>query len=255
MRKRLLLTISLVLMIALGATGCEGITSAPSSKVSTAVPTQQNTGIWVTGTGEVTVTPDLATLQVGVEVSETTVAGAQAEASEAMDRVMATLTDSGVAKKDIQTQYFRIRERTRWDDDTDQEIVIGYRVTNQVTAKIRDLAEVGSIIDAVVRAGGNLIRIDDLGFSVEDPSAYYDEARAKATADARDKAEKLAKQTGVKLGTPTYIAESTYTPVTYEGMVYAIAETPIPAPATVVPSISPGEVKVSLTVQIAYAIK
>jgi len=134
---------------------------------------------------------------------------------------------------------------------------------DKVTAKIRILAhesytldyKAGNIIDAVVKAGGNLIRIDDLSFSVDDPSVYYDEAREKATADAKDKAEKLAEQTGVKLGTPTYIAESTYMPLAYEGMMYAIAEAPIPAPAPAPPPVSPGEVKISLTVQIAYSIR
>jgi len=157
--------------------------------------------------------------------------------------------------EDVQTRYFRIRQRTRWDERTQQEIVVGYRVTNQVTAKIRDIENVGSIIDAVVRSGGDLIRINDLGFSVEDPSIYYDEAREKATDDARARAEKLAGEMGVKLGTPTYIAESAYMPPVYEGMMYAMAEGPIPAPAPAPPPISPGEVKVSLTVQVAYSIK
>ena len=258
--KNLWLVIFAVLIIfALGAAGCEGITSPVPRASTTGGITPQNTGIWVTGTGEVTVNPDIATLQVGVEAQEATVAEAQDEASEAMYKVMTALTDRGVKSEDIQTQYFRIRERTRWDEPSGQEIVVGYRVTNKVTAKIRDLEKVGSIIDAVVKAGGNLIRIDDLSFSVDDPSVYYDEAREKATADARDKAEKLANQAGVKLGGPTYIAESAHMPPIYEGMVYAIAEgaipAPAPAPAPAPPSVSPGEVTVSLTVQIAYSIR
>jgi uncharacterized protein YggE len=257
MREKQWLAICLVLaLMALGAAGCESFSPPNSRTTSTGgFISPQNTGIWVTGVGEVSVTPDIANLQVGVEAQETTVAEAQAEASEAMDKVMTALTGSGINKEDIQTRYFRISQRTRWDDETEQEIVIGYRVTNEVTAKIRELEKVGSIIDDVVRAGSNLIRIDNLGFSVDDPSAYYDEAREKATADAQAKAEKLAKQTGVKLGDPIYIAESAYTSPAYEGMVYAIAAAPIPAPAPVLPSVSPGEVKVSLTVQIAYSIK
>ncbi len=257
MRRKMWLAICLALIIiTLGLAGCDGFTSPTSRTTSTGgLITQQNTGIWVTGTGEVTVTPDIATLQVGVEAQETTVAGAQDEASKAMNKVVTALTDSGVNKDDIQTQYFRIRQRTRWDDETDQEIVVGYRVTNTVTAKIRDIEKVGSIIDAVVKAGGDLIRINDLSFSVDDPSAYYDEAREKATADAKARAEKLAKQTGVDLGKPTYVSESAYMPPMYEGMMYAIAEAPIPAPAPIEPSISPGEVKITLTVQVAYSIR
>lgn len=262
MKKKLWLAISLAIIIALGAAGCDSLTPPTSSGGPSTVNTQQNTGIWVTGTGEVTVIPDIATLQVGIEAQEITVSKAQAEASEAMNMVMTALTDSGVTPGDIQTQYFRIRQRTRWDDETGQEIVVGYRVTNKVTVKIRVLPhesytldyKASNIIDAVVSTGGDLIRIDDLGFSVDDPSAYYDEAREEATADARARAEKLAEQTGVKLGEPTYIAESAHMPPVYQGMMYALSEAPIPAPAPVTPSTSPGEVKVRLTVQVAYAI-
>ncbi|HJX12077.1 MAG TPA: SIMPL domain-containing protein [Dehalococcoidales bacterium] len=257
MKRWLWPTLGLLLtVIIIFATGCEGITSPPP-RTTAGAASGQNTGIWVTGTGEVSVTPDIAVLLVGVEAQETTVAAAQAKASGAMDSVMASLTESGLKKEDIQTQYFRIRQRTRWDDRTQQEVVTGYQVTNQVTARIRDIGNVSGIIDAVVRAGGDLIRINDLNFSVEDPSRYYDEARQKATADAKTKAEKLAKQAGVKLGTPTYIAESAMVPQAYGGIMYSQAAGPVPAPmpAPAPPPVSPGEVKVSLTVQIAYGIR
>jgi len=139
-------------------------------------------GIWVSGTGKVTVTSDIATLQLGIEAQEASVGEAQAKASEAMDKVMTALTDNGVAEKDIQTRYFRIRQRIRWDEEQQQEVVIGYRVTNEVVAKIRDMDKVSTIIDAVVAAGGEYTRINNLSFSVDDPSAYYDEAREKAMA-------------------------------------------------------------------------
>jgi uncharacterized protein YggE len=247
----------LLVLVVLGMVGCDTISSPPSQTTTGSLITGQNTGIWVNGTGEVSVTPDIAILQVGVEAQEATVSEAMADTSEAMDRVMKALTDSGVKKEDIQTQYFNIRQRTRWDDFTDEEIITGYRVTNTVTAKIRDIENVGSIIDSVVAAGGDLIRIDDLSFTVEDPTIYYDEARQEATDDAKAKAEKLAEQTGVNLGDPTYISESAYTPLVYGGLTYGMAEAAVPAPAPVIiePLISPGEVKVTLTVQIAYSIR
>jgi uncharacterized protein YggE len=265
MGRKMGLAIILVLaIITLGLAGCDGVTSlTPSTTATSDLRTAQSTGIWVSGTGEVTVTPDIAILQVGAEAQKATIAEAMAQASQAMNNVMMALTDGGVKSEDIQTRYFNIQQRTRWDDGNDEEIVTGYRVTNKMTVKIRVLPfesytldyKASNIIDAVVKAGGDLIRIDNLSFSVEDPTIYYDEAREKATADARARAEKLAKQTGVKLGTPIYIAESAYTPPIYEGMTYAIAEAPVPAPIVVPPSISPGEVKVSLTVQVAYSIK
>jgi len=212
----------------------------------------QQQGIWVTGEGEVTAVPDIATLRLGIEAQEATVAEAQARASEAMARVRTALEDNGVAEKDIQTQYFSIHKVTRWDDIKNQEIVIGYRVTNMVTAKIRDIDQAGLIIDAVAVAGGDLTRIDDISFSIDDPSVYLEEAREKAMADAEAKAEKLAGLAGVRLGKPTYISESSYLPSpAYPRVYYEEAAIPAPAPPT---EISPGEMEITLTVQVAYAI-
>jgi uncharacterized protein YggE len=255
--KRLLWSIGVCLLLTLvlvGTLGCEGITSPPAATGTGQIISSQETGIWVSGTGEVAVTPDIAVLQVGVEAQEATVAEAQAAMSAAMEEVLASLTANGVASEDIRTQYFTISQRTRWSDTSDEEIVVGYRVTNLVTVTIRDIDQVGSTIDDVVTAGGDLIRINDLSFTVEDPSDYYDEARELATADALAKAQKLAEQTGVEIGDPTYVSESTYMPSIYSGLVYGLGEMAVPAPTIVTPT-SPGQVNITLTVEIAYAIK
>jgi uncharacterized protein YggE len=215
--------------------------------------TSQQEGLWVTGDGKITVTPDLATLYLGVEAKADTVAEAQSQAAEAMDNVMTALTDNGVADKDIQTQYFNISQLTQWDDEKNEEVVIGYDVTNMVTAKIRDMDKVGTIIDAVAKAGGDYIRVNNLAFSVEDPSKYYEEVRQEAMADAKAKAEQLAELSGVELGKPTYISEGSITPP----IVYRNVEA-VPAPVgggTYTTSISPGELDVTLSVQVTYAIK
>ncbi len=118
-----------------------------------------------------------------------------------------------------------------------------------VTAKIREIDEVGTIIDAVAAAGGDFARINSIDFSVDDPSAYYEEAREEAMADARAKAEQLAELVGAKLGKATYISESSYVPPPiYRQDIY---EEAVPAATT---SISPGEMEISLTVQVAYTI-
>ena len=231
-------------------------TPAAPAEVSVSLNTQME-GIWVSGTGRVPVAPDIAILRLGIETQEVSVSEAQAKASEAMDKVMAALTESGVAEKDMQTQNFRIRQRTRWDDEQQQEVVVGYRVTNDVVAKIRDMEKIGDIIDAVVAAGGDFTRINDLGFSVEDPSAYYDEAREKAMDDAKGKAEKTAGLAGLQLGEPTYTSESAITPF-LGGMGYEMMAAPMPAPALAPvmapPPISPGEVEIIVNMQIAYSI-
>jgi len=128
--------------------------------------------------------------------------------------------------------------------------VTGYEVTNTVEVKIRDIDNVGAIIDAVAEAGGDLTRINYLTFSVEDPSEYYEEIRAEAMADAKDKAEQLADLAGVKLGQPTYISEGSVSPP----VIYRDAGMVIPAPAESTTPISPGEIELTLNVQVAYAI-
>jgi len=247
MKKSWFLVIGLALVLTTVLLG--GCTPTTTPTLGGIFSTQQ-AGIWVTGTGKVTVVPDIATLRLGIEAQEASVAEAQSKATEAMNRVMDALDDNGVVKKDIQTQYFSIQKVTRWDNVKQEEVVIGYRVSNVVTAKIRDIDKAGDIIDAVAEAGGDLTRIDSIAFSVDDPSAYHEEAREKAMAESKDKAKQLANLADVTLGKPTYISESIQAPppiyprVMYEGA-------PIPAAA---PPISPGEMEISLTVQVAYAI-
>jgi len=240
MKKNWLLGISLALVLAIvGLCGC-----TTSGQVN--LVTQQE-GISVTGKGEVMAVPDIATLRLGIEAQAETVAEAQSQAAEAMSRVMDALIDNGVAENDIQTQYFSIRQVTRWDWEDEEEIVVGYRVTNMVTAKIRDIDKVGTIIDAVAEAGGDLTRVEGISFSVDDPSSYQEEAREEAMADAKAKAEQLAELAGVTLGKPTYISEGIQIPpIIYPREVY-VEE----APAT---PIAPGEMEITLTVQVVYAI-
>jgi uncharacterized protein YggE len=246
MKKYWLVAVSLALVLAV--VGFSGCTGGPTT-IGTVDINSQQTGIWVSGTGKVTVTPDIATLSLGIEAQADTVAEAQAQAATAMDAVMAALTDNGVAKKDIQTQYFSIYQVTRWDDYKDEQVVTGYRVSNMVTAKIRNVEQAGLVIDAVAAAGGDYTRINNISFSVDDPTPYYVEARQKAMTDAKAKAEQLASLAGVNLGKPTYISEGNiYTPVVYRDAGMAVPEA---APTT---PISPGEIELTLSVQVAYAI-
>jgi len=248
-KKIWLLVISLALVLAAaGIAGCSAGTTGPIEIEGLSINNQQE-GIWVSGQGEVTVTPDIATLRLGVEVQADSVATARSQAAEAMDNVIEALTDNGVAEKDIQTQHFSIYPVTRWDKDDEEQVITGYRVTNTVSAKIREIDKAGTIIDAVAAAGGDFTRIDSISFSVDDPSVYYEEAREKAMADAKAKAEQLAELAGGRLGKATYISESSYAPPSiYRGDVYEESAMAVET------SISPGEMEISLSVQVAYNI-
>ncbi|MFH0846436.1 MAG: SIMPL domain-containing protein [Chloroflexota bacterium] len=243
MKRKWLLALTLVLLLAVGVVGCA--TATPSNL---RVNLNQPEGIQVTGTGKVTLVPDIAVLSLGVSAQAASVAEAQSQAVVAMDKVMTALGEGGVATKDIQTQQYSIQPVTRWDDKTSQEIILGYRVTNMMVAKLRDVAKAGTVIDTVAGAGGDLVRISGIDFTVDKPETYYTEARSKAMTDAKNRAGELANLSGVKLGKPTYIAESGgYIPrplPVYDISKGVAATTPI----------SPGEMELSLSVQVNYAI-
>jgi len=250
-RKKWLLAVGLALVLAIvGLAGCSP-GNAVLGEIQELNLSNQQQGIWVTGQGKATAVPDIVILRLGVEAQEASVGEAQTEATEAMDRVMTALNKNGVAKKDIQTQSFSIRQITKWDRAKEEEVVTGYRVTNMVIAKIRNIDEAGSIIDAVAEAGGDLTRINSIRFSIDDPSNYYEEAREKAVAEAKAKAKQLAELAGVTLGRPTYISEAAaYIPPVYPRGVMLEVEEALAAPTP----ISPGEMEISLTVQVVYAI-
>jgi uncharacterized protein len=231
----------------LALAGCSPVSSTPTNIT---VASQQE-GIWVSGQGEVQAVPDVAVLNLGVQAQALTVAEAQAQASKAMDAVMAALKANGIAEKDIQTTGYNIWQQTRWDPDRQTEEVVGYQVSNNVQVKVRKVADAGNVLDAAVAAGGDLIRVQGIYFEVDDPSSYLDEAREKAVADAKARAEQLASLAGVKLGQPTYITESYYNPVIYRDIEMAKADGGMPAPAT---PITPGETTITANVQIVYQI-
>ena len=260
MKKGLLLVIGLVLVVSLLLIGCESQESSGSTNgqelsvpqnlsVSLTGGSSQQTGIWVSGTGEVTATPDVAILTLGVQAQETTVKAAQSEAASAMAAVVNALKANGVADKDIQTQWYSISPVTKWDDKTNEQITTGYSVSNMVIVKIRDISKAGTIIDAVTEAGGDLTRINGINFTVDNPTAYYNQAREKAMQDAAAKAQQMASLAGVNLGKAIYISESGgYIPGPYPLRDYA-------AGASASTPISPGELNITISVSVGYSIE
>jgi len=225
--------------------GCE----AP---ISESVPASQQRGISVSGEGKVEVTPDVANLQLGVEAQAKTVADAQSQASGAMNKVVSALSAVGVASDDIRTSYFSVQVVTRYNPDTQQSEAVGYLVTNLVVVKIRNTGNAGQIIDSVVAAGGDLTRINDLSFTVDDPTPYYVDARNQAMTDAKAKAVQLAQQAGVKLGRPISISESGSTPPAPPPV--SIPAAPGGGVSTPTP-ISAGQLEITDTVQVVYDIR
>jgi uncharacterized protein len=232
--------------------GCS--TGAGPNDVKVSVNSQQQ-GIWVSAVGKITIVPDLVILSLGIESQDTSVATAQENASVAMDKVIKALKDQGIEEKDIQTQYFNITQVTRWDNYAEKSTISGYRVTNTVTVKLHAVEKTGNIIDAVVVAGGDLTRINNINFTLENPSPSYKNARDLAIKYAKEKAQQMADGAGVKLGDVTYITENSNTYYQASGN-YALGDSSMPVPAiTVAAPISVGQLEISTTVQIAYSVE
>ena len=250
---------------------------ASGSDTDSGVSYSGPSGIWVTGNGKASGAPDIAVVSMGVESVEETAAAARSNAARAMQSVMNALTRAAIADADIQTRHFNISPRyqsveiERCDDDNGEgsereqagttektcykvweSRLIGYSVSNQATVKIRNLEGVGTIIDQVTEAAGNLVRINGINFNIEDPQPLRDEARADAVADMKRKATMLAELSGVKLGRLVYLNEgAAYSP---PQPLYGRAEAAFAMADSYETSISPGELDISATVQGVFLI-
>lgn len=207
--------------------------------------------IHVTGSGSVTGEPDIATLDIGVSVERETVAEAREEAASAMTALINSLQANDVAEKDIKTENFSIYPQYDYTDDG--RVLRGYRINNTVQAKVRDLTTLSDVIDDAAGAGGDSIVINSIQFMIDDTTPLQTEARSLAVKDAEAKAQTLAKASGVRLGEPLTITESTY----FEGppIPFATAEVAFDDAARTATPIAPGELTVTVTVTVVYEIE
>jgi uncharacterized protein YggE len=188
-----LIACSLVVSLAALA-GCNA-TSAPPTATPAAPPqvsvhSPDPSGVSVTGRGEAQAAPDVAFFDVGVELDAPTVGAARTGAAKSAERIIASLKKNGVAAKDIQTSSLSIQPR--YDHAAGRDRITGYSVTTSVTVKARNLDLIGSLIDDAIAAGGNATRVNGIRFGFDDPARLRDDARQRAVADARRRAEELA---------------------------------------------------------------
>lgn len=214
---------------------------------ATAAETDTTRTINVSGEGRVSMTPDVAILNLGVNARDPQLATAQSNATSAMDAVRDALLAAGVAERDIQTSQYSVY--VEQDYNQPSQPIIGYNVTQMVTAKVRQIDKAGETIQAAVDAGAN--QINGIWFTVEDTSDAVNQARELAVADARERAEHLARLSNATLGPVHSISEGYTTP----GAPVPYASGAAAESAAKAPSIDPGTMEVIVTVSVSYAMQ
>jgi uncharacterized protein YggE len=231
-------------LVALLAVACDGGDTIVQNT------NQGATGISANGTGQAFGEPDIAIVTVGVNVQRETVEQARNDAAEAQEAVIDSLKANGIDEKDIQTVGYSVYPQYDYSRNT-QGAIIGYVVSNTVTAKIRDLDTTGQVLDDATVAGGNDAIVQGVSFTIDDPSELQEAARREAVDKARAQAEQLADAAGVTLGDIISISESGgFFPAARGGAALdSSAQVPVETP------IEPGQVEVNITVNIQFAIE
>ena len=202
--------------------------------------------VTVVGHGEVKAAPDTALISIGVETEGKTAKEAlNANNTQAAD-IQKKLTELKIDAKDIQTSGFNIYPTY---NNNNQQIT-GYRVSNIVTVKIRDLTKVSGLLDQVVHAGAN--RIYGISFTVDNPRALLDQARTQAMQDAKARADLLAKAGGASVGEVQIITENVGS-VPVPIAAYARGAAASDAASNV--PVQAGEQTVGIDVQVTYTLK
>lgn len=202
---------------------------------------QERESIVVSGIGEVSGEPDVLTASFAVETDAPTVAVALDRASAAATKMRDALVRAGIAKADLQTSDVSVNARRTGTKIT------GYTVNQGLTAKLRNLPKAGAAITSAISAGGDSARLNGTSFAIENNSALLTEARKKAFADARAKAELYAKEAGRPLGRVVRVSEESANlggMPGLRGMAYADRSVPV----------EPGRQQLSVTITAEWAL-
>jgi uncharacterized protein YggE len=219
--------------------------ATPEPTVAAGVPT-----VSVSGHGQVTVPPDTASVSMGIDVIQPTLAEAQKQATAQATAVIAALKAAGIADEDIQTDYFSVNILRDYSENADPTQITGFEIMNQLQLTVRDTDKLGELLGKAVTAGAN--SINGVTFYVDDQTAAAREARTLAVEDARTKAEELAAAAGLTLGPVIAIAEGTVAPMPppmYGGAGGAMAKAEADVP------VQPGSSTIAVDVAMTFALR
>jgi uncharacterized protein YggE len=170
---------------------------------------QPQTTITLNGRGTVDRAPDLAMINVGVQVEAESAAAAMSQQATKMTGVINAVKAAGIADRDIQTSSLSLNAVYDYPQNQRPRLR-GYQASNQVTIRVRDLASLGRTLDSTVRGGGNTI--NGISFSIDRPEQYQNEARTAALRDAMAKAELYARTAGYRVARIVTISEQDFEP-------------------------------------------
>ncbi len=220
----------------------------PSSILPPFVQTMSGTRLDVSATGEVSRVPDVAIISAGVMTRSASATSALAENAARMERVRAALKGAGIADRDIQTSNISLNPEYRYQENLPPRLT-GYTASNQVNVRFRDIRNTGRILDALVAEGAN--QINGPSLTIDKPETALDEARAKAVAAGRARAELYARALGMRVVRLLSVSE---------GSGYSV---PPPMPMVMMEArgaaadskIDPGEQKLQVTLTMSFELR
>jgi uncharacterized protein YggE len=220
--------------------------TAPALAETAPAETAPPAVISVTGEATVSVVPDQAQIDGGVTSEAKTAREASDANNAAMGKVLLALKGAGIEEKDFQTSRLSLQPQSAPNrTGSGPATIVSYRASNHVTVRLRDVAKLASLIDTMVAAGAN--DISGINFVVSNASKLLDEARERAVADARRKAEIYAKAAGVTLGAPLSISE--------EGGPGPVFRAKMASSMPAAAPVAAGEEILAVTVSVSWAIK
>ncbi|HKR52012.1 MAG TPA: SIMPL domain-containing protein [Pseudonocardiaceae bacterium] len=238
--KRALSRVTVLALVVPVLAGCSGGNQPAAPSAGSTV----QAGITARGLATVTGTPDTVTVVIGVQTRGPSAKGTLDANSAQATALIDALKAKGVTAADLRTSQLSINPT--YDSATRR--ITGYEVTNQVTATLRNISGAGELIDAASAAAGDAVRVQQLGFSIDDDSASRAQARADAVRQATAQAKQLADAAGVTLGRLHSITE---VPVNPPGPVFR--DSAPAADAAAVP-LEPGTQKLTVMVEVVYDI-
>ena len=185
--------------------GAAAIPSAAHAQQATIAQTIVGTRLDINAVGEVTRVPDLAVISAGVVSRSANASTALQDTADKMERVLSALKRAGVESRDVQTSNVSLNPEYRYPENQAPQLV-GYTASNSVTVRFRDLKNSGKVLDALVAQGAN--QISGPSLVVDKPQAALDEARAKAIAIGRERADIYAHGLGMRVVRVVAIGES-----------------------------------------------